>query len=49
MIKDLVCQCFFQRDNKSYFARRNNTERNYVIELFTNWIRQNHEKLLEQF
>ena len=48
MIADLVRQLFFQADNKKYFTS-NNTDVHYDMHLFANWMKQNHEKVLEQF
>ena len=48
MIEDLVRQWFFQEDNKKYFSS-NNTEADYHMYLFANWMRQSREKVLEQF
>ena len=41
-------QWFFQESNKSYFISSNNTETYYGMQLFANWMRQNHEKVLEK-
>ena len=48
VIENLARQLFFQED-KFYFTSSNNIETCYDLESFTNWMRQNHLKVVKQF
>lgn len=48
MIEDLVREWFFQGDNTKRFTS-NYTEAHHGMNLFTNLMRQNHEKVLDNF
>ena len=48
MIENLVMEWFFQQGNKKYLSS-NNQIAHYSIHLFSNWMRQTHQKTLEKF